>query len=126
MYNKLIKLLFLNEQTQKFLCNDLFQEFLLVIPTEFCISKKNINNKVREINYLKVKNIIEIFLNTNKIYLIKLLNVFKFKDINSLIEHLIICYLFYISKITPSLKNINVFTSKLSIGYNKYNYLIAI
>ena len=124
MNQKLYKLLFKNETIQKFLCNDLFEELKEQISLTNCLSKNNLNNKTREINYIKVQNTIALFLLNNKIYLNILNELFSEFTFNQLVTHLIACFVFYLSKINITYSNINIFTNKYSICYNKNNNLL--
>ncbi len=63
----LLKFLYLNEETRTFLCNDLFQEFMQIIPKAKCICSKNVNCKTRRNNFNEALASIHRFLVDKKI-----------------------------------------------------------
>lgn len=125
MNDNLFKLLFKNEKIKTFLYNDLFVEFNLIIPINLCFSKNNLNNKTRELNFLKVKNIVIKFLNEFKIYATQLKSLFCELTIFKIIDHIIVAYLYYLKDTFAKLKSIDIFTSKYSVIYNKFNYFLT-
>ena len=64
----LLKFLYLNDQTQTFLCNDLFVEFMNIIPKTKCICSDNVVSTTRRNNYDDALNSIHNFLIDSKDY----------------------------------------------------------
>ena len=109
--------LYINNETKQFLCNDLFQEFLSIIPENICISEENKDDKKREQNYSCVKMLIYLFFENNLEYkkiTTKLLSNFTYEK---MVEHLIIGYVFYLANIDN--KNIDIFKDKKSICFSE-------
>lgn len=111
---KLLKHLYPTQEIREFMCNDLYQELLQVISKSTCISSKNIVEKIRKLNYEKVKFQIKQFLSNNIIYLNKIKS-FAF-TIN--LEDIITGLVFYISLIDETYTHIDIFKDKKSICYS--------
>jgi len=114
----LIQYLYLNNETQTFLCNDLFQEFMSIIPKNVCISKENLNKETRENNYSIVKLLITIFFKENPEYKKITTKLLSNYTENKLVEHLILGYVFFLANIDRK-KDINIFKDKKSICYSE-------
>lgn len=105
-------------ETRKFLINDLFQEFSLIIDDSECINWKNHIKKVRTKNKIMVTTKIVLFLKENEVYynkLDKIYNNMLFKDV---ITMLVLGYVFYLSQVKDEFKDVNIFKSKKSICYS--------
>lgn len=113
----LVDYLYLNKETQSFLCNDLFQELKHTIPETLCISEKNINDEIRINNYSCVKMLILIFFQKNPDYKDITKKLFANFTEKKLIEHLILGYVFFLTIIDKN--NIDIFKDKKSICYTK-------
>ena len=113
----LLKFLYLNDQTQTFLCNDLFQEFLSIIPKTKCICSDNIVSTTRRNNYDEALNSIHNFLRDNKDYKVMLEKAFSGYEQKFLEAHLLMGYVFYIA-LTEN-KDIDIFKDKSSICYTE-------
>ena len=87
----LLKFLYLNDQTQTFLCNDLFQEFMSIIPKTNCISEDNFDTDIRRNNYDDAINSIHNFLIDNKDYKV-MVALTENKDIDIFKDKNSICY----------------------------------
>lgn len=106
------------DETRKFLLNDLFQEFSLIIDDKECINWKNRIKKVRTKNKIIVTTKIVLFLKENEVYynkLDKIYNNMLFKDV---ITMLVLGYVFYLSQVKDEFKDVNIFKSKKSICYS--------
>lgn len=112
---KLLKFLYSNEQT--FLCNDLFQELLNIVPKTKCICSRNIVDKIRYDNYIEVFSFIKQFLDSNLDYKSILLKIFSSYEEQELIKHLIVGYVFYLAMLDN--KDLDIFKDKRSICYTE-------
>ena len=113
----LLKFLYLNDQTQTFLCNDLFQEFMNIIPKTNCISEDNFDTDIRRNNYDDAINSIHNFLIDNKDYRVMVEKYFSGYEQDFLESHLLMGYVFYIA-LTEN-KDIDIFKDKSSICYTE-------
>jgi len=112
---KLLKFLYSNEQT--FLCNDLFQELLNIVPKTKCICSRNIVDKTRYDNYIEVFTFIKQFLDRNSDYKSIVLKIFSSYEEQELINHLIVGYVFYLAMLDN--KDLDIFKDKRSICYTE-------
>lgn len=106
------------DESRKFLLNDLFQEFSLIIDDKECISWKNCLNKTRARNKIIVTTKIVLFLKENTIYYNKLDKIYPNMLFNDVIKMLLLGYVFYLSQVKEEFNNINIFKSKKSICYS--------
>lgn len=106
------------DETRKFLLNDLFQEFSLIIDDNECISRKNCLNKTRKRNKVIVTTKIVLFLKENTIYYNKLDKIYPNMLFNDVIKMLLLGYVFYLSQVKIEFNNVNIFKSKKSICYS--------
>jgi len=113
----LLKFLYLNDQTQTFLCNDLFQEFMSIIPKTKCICSDNIIYETRRNNFDNALNSIHNFLIDNKDYRVMVEKFFSGYEQKFLEAHLLMGYVFYIA-LTEN-KDMDIFKDKRSICYTE-------
>ena len=113
----LLKFLYLNDQTQTFLCNDLFQEFMSIIPKTKCICSDNIVSTTRRNNYDDALNSIHNFLIDNEDYRLMVEKLFSGYEQDLLEAHLLMGYVFYVA-LTEN-KDMDIFRDKSSICYTE-------
>lgn len=112
---KLLQFFYVNEQTQTFLCNDLYQEFKSFIPIETCISIENRNTAIRRNRYDNALLSIHNFFANNKDYKIIIEKLFSGYEERFLEAHLLMGYVFYIA--LTERKDFDIFNDKLSLCY---------
>ena len=120
----LLKFLYLNDQTQTFLCNDLFHEFLSIIPKTKCICEDNADSTIRRNNYDDALNSIHNFLIDNADYRKVIENAFSGYGQDFLEAHLLMGYVFYVALIEN--KDIDIFKDKSSLCYTEGPSLVDI
>ncbi|MBQ7351721.1 MAG: hypothetical protein IJW59_02495 [Clostridia bacterium] len=113
----LLKFLYLNEETQTFLCNDLFQEFMSIIPKTKCICIDNIGPATRQNNFNEALVSVHNFLIKNNGYKVMIEKAFSGYEQKFLEAHLLMGYVFYIA-LTEN-KDIDIFNDKSSIFYTE-------
>ena len=113
---KLLKYLYPSEQIRQFLCDDLYLEFMDIIPKNLCISSNNKTNIMRKENFNKVVYIITIFFKNNPKYQQKILELFN-KSFDYLTYDIIAGYVFNLSNTIPRYIGIDIFRDKKSICY---------
>ena len=113
----LLKFLYLNDQTQTFLCNDLFQEFVNIIPKTQCICSDNMVSETRRNNFDNALNSIHNFLIDNEDYRVIVEKFFSGCEQKFLESHLLMGYVFYIA-LTEN-KDMDIFKDKSSICYTE-------
>ena len=118
----LLKFLYLNQDTQDFLCNDLFQEFMNIIPKTKCICSDNIDSATRRNNFNKALASIHNFLIENNYYKVMIEEAFSAYEQKILEAHLLMGYVFYIA-LTEN-KGIDIFKDKNSICYTDLRILL--
>ena len=114
---ELLKLLYKNQETQEFLCNDLFQEFMNIIPKTKCICSDNIVHETRQINRNESIDSIVNFINSNQAYNDMLNTLYQGYDKSDLVEELLNGYVFFIAQVEPKYKDIDIFKDKKSVCY---------
>jgi len=119
---KLIEYLYPTDKMMEFMCNDIYQELLKIIPLKMCISYKNTNKFVREENKVVVENTIKNFINTNN-YKQQLFKFYKHENINTIAKDVLIGLVFYIANTNDKYANIDIFSSSKSICYDKTSIL---
>ena len=115
----LINYLYPTDELMDFMCNDLYQELLGIIKPSYCINSKNMVNSVRQKNLNFVKNKINDFISTNINYMNILFDYYKHKNLNIIIDDILIGFVFYIANTTLKYNNIDIFHNKQSICYEK-------
>ena len=113
----LLKFLYLNDQTQTFLCNDLFQEFVNIIPKTQCICSDKMVSETRRNNFDNALNSIHNFLIDNEDYRVIVEKFFSGYEQKFLESHLLMGYVFYIA-LTEN-KDMDIFKDKSSICYTE-------
>lgn len=116
---ELLRYLYKDAETQKFLCNDLFQEFMNTIPKTKCICSENIVHETRHINRQFVTQSIGEFIQNNKAYKEMLNTLYQDYEESDLIEHLLMGYVFFIAQTEATAKEIDIFKDKKSICYTE-------
>lgn len=111
----LLKFFYINEQTQTFLCNDLFVEFMNIIPKTKCICSDNINTSIRRKNHNEALLSIHQFLANNKDYNEIVTKAFSGYEERFLEAHLLMGYVFYIGLMEKP--DFDIFEDKLSLCY---------
>lgn len=111
----LLRFLYSNEQTQSFLCNDLFQEFMEIIPKTNCICSANQILKTRRENHTNAVLSIHEFLANNPDYYSIVKSMFSHYEDRELEAHLLMGYVFYLALVNNS--DIDIFKNKKSICY---------
>lgn len=114
----LLRYLYLNDKTQQFLCNDLFQELINIVPKNKCICKDNISPETRQTNYSSVFSAINEFFNHNPDYRSVVCSLFSHYDQSELETHLLTGFVFYIALTSPEYLDIDIFKDKKSICYS--------
>lgn len=120
MDNKIVnflKYLYPTDEISHFLINDVYQEFQDIIPSVKCFGNDNIISLVREKNYKYIQSSILIFFNTNPAYNKELLRLYKIKNVEDIIEKLIIGYVFYLVNKDETSLNVDIFKNKKSVCY---------
>lgn len=111
---------FPNEELRKFLCNDFYQELSNLLPTDICIGKQNLDDKLRTKMLTKVILLVKDFILINPIYQEALSELFKSKkeDLFIFLDDIVKGYVFYISITKDEFKEIDVFKDKRSICWS--------
>lgn len=117
---KLLQLLYPNDEIRDFLINDLYQELINIIPKSLCISSKNLVNSTREKNLQKVKMYINDFFKDNESYIQTINDLFSVKY-NEMIEDVIIGFCFYLSQTKNN--DIHIFKDKRSICFSEVSII---
>lgn len=111
---RILDYVFRDASTRKFLCNDFFQE--IKISKEKCISFENLKGEIRMKNFNDVLEIIKNYIDKNIIYKETLTILYGIITKDVLME-LVTAYVYFISKMYPEFKYIDIFTDKRSIAY---------
>lgn len=122
---KILNCIFLTTELRTFLCNDLFIELKKLIPIKLCFNKLNKNNKVRQENFLKIKQIIKNFIKFNIEYYLKLIDLFPTNNLDEIIENIIIAYVFYLFKTNKNYTKTDIFKNKNSVCFPQF-YILSL
>ncbi|MBQ8424904.1 MAG: hypothetical protein IJX17_02650 [Clostridia bacterium] len=105
---------FNNEETMRFMCMDFFEELKLIIPKNLIYCKENSNDKIRDKNREKVKEIIIKFLTKNEVYYNEIKKLYHSKNLD-FIDDIIDAYV-----ITLLIDKTHIFKDKNSIAYKDF------
>lgn len=119
---KLVKYLYPTEQIRSFMWNDLYLELKEVVP-KICILSKNTNFQIRKQNLKKVTDIIKNFIQNNQNYKLEIENLYHDKNWNSIIEDIVIGYVFFVSNTVTVYNNVDILSNKKSICYSPISIL---
>lgn len=106
-----------------FMCNDLYQELLEIIPRNICISSKNVSSKVRKENLQLARKVINSFIHNNPNYKAVLYEYYKTPNIDFVISQILIGLVFYIANTTDRYARLDIFNDKKSICHNEMTLL---
>ena len=120
---KMVEYLYPTDQILDFMCNDVYQELLNVIPTNLIIHTNNLVHSVRENNFKLVKENVFKFIILNKNYKAELFNLYKHSMLAPIVHNIIIGLTFYIVNTNEKYHNIDIFKNKKSICYQKVSIL---
>lgn len=119
----LIKYLFPTEEIRKFLINDIYQEFNEFLPKENLFNERNMKTEQRLNNYNQYCSLIKDYLNNHSDYLKEVYGVYHNINIESLIDDLLMGYVFYLSEIDDKLQKFDIFKDKKSICFTEISIL---
>lgn len=114
----LLNYLFPNEEMRKFMCNDLYIELEEILPSKICISPTNISSIRRKENYSIAYGSILAFLTARNDYCEKVAYFYKDKELDFIINEIIIGYVFYLSSTRKRNEQFDIFKNKKSICYS--------
>lgn len=115
---KLLKYLYPTEEIRGYVCDYLYLELIKIIPKSICITSTNLSMSTRIQNLNKVREIVGEFIEKNSEVSETLTRLFKNKNIKTVIEELIIGYVYYTSRTMSNYKHIDIFTDRRSICYS--------
>ena len=121
--NRLLNYLYRDENIIDFMFNDLYFELNCVLPKKICFSNDNLNKATRGINLKKTVTIVNEFLNKNKKYYYRLLELFPCKDYDVLVGDIIVGYVLYLTPHINRGTGADVFADKRSVCYTKVSIL---
>lgn len=120
---KMIKYLYPTDELMEFMCNDLYQELLNIVPIKLFVHSDNLIHSVREANFKTVKENIVKFILINKNYKQELFKHYKHSMISPIVNDIIIGLTFYIVNTSDEYQNVDIFQNKKSICYEKVSIL---
>lgn len=129
MNNRIVNFLnylYPTDEIRHFLINDVYQEFEDIISSVKCFGNDNIVSLAREKNYKSIKSSMLIFFNTNPTYNKELLKLYKIKNVEDIVENLIIGYVFYLVNKDKTNLNVDIFKNKKSVCYTQAPTIIDI
>ena len=116
---RLVKYLYPSKQIMGIMCNDVYQQLLEIIPLESCISKDNINNRIRAKNLEFVRGAIKGFVLGNIEYQKILFEYYSHNNLNWIVRDILIGLTLYISSLSDEFSAIDIFKNKQSILYGE-------
>ena len=112
---KLVEYLYPTDQLMNFMCNDLYQELLCLMPKSLYLSTKNLSGKIRKQNFQKVKQEIVKFILTNLNYKTELFKHYKHTMISPILYDVIVGLTFYIASTSDKYQDVDIFKDKKSV-----------
>lgn len=112
---KLVEYLYPTKSLMNFMCNDVYQELLKIIPANLCISSQNISTKTRNVNFELVKNAILNFILDNDDYRNLLFEHYKHNRISIIVHDVLIGLVLYVATINERYWRLDIFRDKKSI-----------
>ena len=108
----LVRYLYPTKQLGELMCNDIYQELLEIIPLECCISKDNLNEKIRKKNFEFVNGAIKGFLLGNIEYQQVLFGYYKHNNLDLVVRDILIGFVLYVSTLSDDFKHIDIINDK--------------